>query len=626
MPPRPRIAHPHHRVTAVVVSHDGGRWLPDVLRGLATQTRAPQRVVAVDTGSTDGSRDLLAEALTAERVVDAPRNTGYGAALAMAVAHLDATATPPPTRRRATPDGEPPPEPVEWLWLLHDDSAPERDALAALVEAAEAMPSAGVLGSKARDWDDPRLLVEVGLTIDRAGRRETGLERREFDQGQHDSVRDVLAVGSAGTFVRRAVWDDVCGYDPRLPLFRDDVDFGWRANAAGHRVVVVPAARVRHARAASLGRRPIDATHGSAHGVDRRHSLAVLLANLPLLAALAAAPRLLIGAVFRTLGFLLTRQVAEARDEVAAVAWNFAHLPDLVAARRRRRPKRAVPWSALRPLFAGRAARMRGYLEQFGDWITGGSAPEPVPGEDGEDELPPPRTRRQLLTAHPGVTLFAGLLVVPTPHPGAPRSAPAPAHPRPRPSPRWPASARCCSASRGSPSTCCCSAACRSPAPPRTSPPAGSPRPCRCASGRRSRTRCCPSAPPPSPPATSTPPSPSSSPRRCSSSATGCCTTTRATRAGAPRSVPGCCSRSPSRSRRSSGCSPPYRWPSARSSCCSPRPRRAGAVPYAGSPPSRSPSARRSRCWSRGRCGWSPSRGCSSAAPPPRAPGPRPGQ
>jgi GT2 family glycosyltransferase len=413
MPPRPRLAHPHHRVTAVVVSHDGARWLPDVLAGLAAQTRAPQRVVAVDTGSTDGSDALFAEALGEDRVLRLPPTTGFGAAVAAGLAHADAAFPEPPLPRRRAADGEPLPEPVSWVWLLHDDSAPEPTALARLVEAAETMPSAAVLGPKVRDWDDPRLLVEVGLTIDRAGRRETGLERREFDQGQHDAVRDVLAVGSAGTFVRRAVWDELGGYDPRLPLFRDDVDFGWRAAAAGHRVVVVPEARLRHARAATLGRRPIHAAHGRPHGIDRRHSLAVLLANLPLLAALAAAPRLLVGALFRTLGFLLTRQVTEARDEVAAVAWNLARLPDLLRARARRRRARTVPWSAVRPLFAGRTARLRGYLEQFGDWVTGGGSDESLPGDESEDDLPlPPRRRGGALLARPGLATFLGLLVV----------------------------------------------------------------------------------------------------------------------------------------------------------------------------------------------------------------------
>jgi GT2 family glycosyltransferase len=411
MPPRPRVAHPHHRVTAVVVAHDGARWLPEVLAALAAQARAPQRVVAVDTGSTDGSYDLLTAALGPDQVLQAPPTTGYGAAVAAALAHADATERPAPRRR--TPDGEdPPPDPVSWVWLLHDDSAPERDALAQLVEAAEAMPSAGVLGAKARDWDDPRLLVEVGVTTDRAGRRETGLERREFDQGQHDAVRDVLAVGSAGALVRRSVWDELGGYDPRLALFRDDVDFGWRANAAGHRVVVVPDAKVRHARAATLGKRPLAAAHGSAHGADRRHALAVLLTNLPALAAFAAAPRLLVGAFFRTVGFLLTRQVAEARDEVAAVWWNLTHLPDLLRARRRARATRAVPWSSLRPLFAGRAARLRGYFDQLGDWVTGGAADEPLPGDEADEDLPPPRRRGHLLLTRPGLALVLGLAAV----------------------------------------------------------------------------------------------------------------------------------------------------------------------------------------------------------------------
>ncbi|HVF04521.1 MAG TPA: glycosyltransferase family 2 protein [Frankiaceae bacterium] len=408
MPPRPRMAHPHHRVTAIVVAHDGARWLPEVLTALTKQARAVQRIVAVDTGSTDDSHRLLVAALGEERVLSLPRETGYGAAVAAGLRHADefAPLAPLPRRRASDADRK---ESVEWLWLLHDDSAPELDALTKLVNAAEDMPSTVLFGPKARDWDDPRLLVEIGVTMDRAGRRETWLERREFDQGQHDAVRDVLAVGSAGSLVRRDVFEELGGYDPRFALFRDDVDFGWRVNALGHRVTVVPDARIRHARAATIGKRGVAATHGRPHGIDRRHALAVLLTNLPTLAAVFAAPRLLLGAALRTIGFLLTRQVAEARDELAAVAWNVTHVGDLLRARRQRAS--TVPWQAVRPLFAGRAARFRGYLEQFGDWVTGGAG-EPLAGEGDDEELLPPRPRGHLLTSRPGLALFLGLLVV----------------------------------------------------------------------------------------------------------------------------------------------------------------------------------------------------------------------
>jgi len=50
-------------VTALLVSHDGARWLPAVLAGLIGQTHPVDRVVAVDTTSRDDSVALVRDAL-----------------------------------------------------------------------------------------------------------------------------------------------------------------------------------------------------------------------------------------------------------------------------------------------------------------------------------------------------------------------------------------------------------------------------------------------------------------------------------------------------------------------------------------------------------------------------------
>ena len=63
--------------------------------------------------------------------------------------------------------------------------------------------------TKVRGWRDERRLLEVGISMTGGGRRHTGLEKLEYDQGQHDATRDVLAVGSAGMLVRRDVWEDL---------------------------------------------------------------------------------------------------------------------------------------------------------------------------------------------------------------------------------------------------------------------------------------------------------------------------------------------------------------------------------------------------------------------------------
>ncbi|MCA1713223.1 MAG: glycosyltransferase family 2 protein [Actinobacteria bacterium] len=379
-------------MTAVLVAHDGAAWLPDVLGALAASTVHPGTFLCVDTGSTDGSGDLLRAAGC--EVLVLPAGTGYGAAVAAALA------TVPSTR---------------WLWLLHDDAAVEPDTLEALLAHAADSPSAAVLGPKVRDWADPRVLVEVGISTDTSGQRHTGLERREYDQGQHDAVRDVLAVGTAAALVRRDVWDEVGGLDPLLPVYRDDLDLGWRVNAAGHRVVVVPTARIRHVRAATTGRRALGAVSGRPAGIDRRHALLVLLANATRLRLLVTVPELLLACLLRAAGFLLTRRVGAARDELAALGAVLLHPARLLRARRDRAPVRRV---SVRPLLASRTGRVSARAEALGDWLSGGAAPGGSPlGQPGEDEelielAPAGGGALRRLVARPAVALTGGLLLL----------------------------------------------------------------------------------------------------------------------------------------------------------------------------------------------------------------------
>ncbi|WP_435742976.1 glycosyltransferase [Nocardioides sp. SYSU DS0663] len=311
------------RVVALLVSHDGARWLPAVLEGLRAQTRPVDAVVAVDTGSRDGSRELVEAALTtlpAGRLVEAPRATSYPAAVELGLAHA----------------GD-----AEWVWLLHDDSNPDPGALEALLEAARQDPDADVLGPKLREWPSLRRLLEVGLTISGTGRRETGLERGEYDQGQHDEVRTVLAVNTAGMLVRRSVLEALDGFDDQLPIFGNDVDFGWRAAAAGHRTVVVPQAVVFHAEAAHRGLRRTPLTGRHTHYQERRAALFTLLANSRARSLPFQLVRLGLGTLLRVVGFLLVRSVGEALDELAALVSVYSR-PGAVHAARRERQRRQV--------------------------------------------------------------------------------------------------------------------------------------------------------------------------------------------------------------------------------------------------------------------------------------------
>jgi GT2 family glycosyltransferase len=320
-------------VAVLLVSHDGAAWLPTVLAGLGAQLAPILTRVAVDTGSKDESPRLLADAFGADHVVAAPSSTTYPAAVRLGLERLDELAA----RTGSAP---------EWVWLLHDDASPHPEALLALLAGAAENPDADVLGPMLREWPSLKAVLELGVTISGTGRRETGLERGEYDQGQYAEVRPVLAVNSAGMLVRRRVLDAVGGFDDELPMFGNDLDFGWRAAAAGHRTVVVPQAVVFHAEAAHRGVRQTPLTGRHTHYQERRAALFTLLANGPRRLPLQVV-RLTLGTFVRMVGFLLVRSPGEALDDLAALVSVLRHPGHLRAARRARR---AAATADVRPL------------------------------------------------------------------------------------------------------------------------------------------------------------------------------------------------------------------------------------------------------------------------------------
>jgi GT2 family glycosyltransferase len=440
---------PRHVVTAVLVSHDGARWLPDALAGLLGQERPVQFAMGADTGSADDSAQLVTDALGADRVLHLARRTGFGQAVEEAgrtapvltpddLPYLKRPSGWDPVTRTWRDDAYDLPElphgePVQWLWLLHDDCAPEPDALAQLLRVVDNEYELGrddvaVVGPKLRGWYDRRQLLEVGVTIAHSGRRWTGLDRREQDQGQHDHVRTVLSVSTAGMLIRRDVFEQLGGFDRRLPLMRDDVDLCWRAHAAGYRVLIAPEAVVRHAEAASRERRAVDCagrTTASPHKVDKAGAAYALLVNSRAALLPWVLVRLVLGTLLRTVAYLVGKVPGQAVDEIRGLMGTLLR-PERILAGRRRRGSSALDKDELRALFPPPGATVRATVEQAAGSLFGSSDPEAAsgagrhggglesgPGGDDADFLEVEQfVRLKRIARKPGPVLFLVLLLV----------------------------------------------------------------------------------------------------------------------------------------------------------------------------------------------------------------------
>ena len=216
-------------VCAVVLAHDQPELLERVLTDLKKQSVAPSRVLIVDTSKHQAASSQGYEVLKLDS------KTKFAAAIDAAVQHTSAQG---------------------FLWILHDDSAPDSKALENLLREVELSPSLAIVGPKQVDWDNPRVIKQLGLTLTRGGKLFSRV-RGEFDQGQHDHSQDVLAVGTAGALINLDVYRAIGGFDAKAPVYAADVDFSIRARLQGSRVAVAPNAKISHKMLSIEGARPL---------------------------------------------------------------------------------------------------------------------------------------------------------------------------------------------------------------------------------------------------------------------------------------------------------------------------------------------------------------------------------
>ncbi|MGF9664294.1 glycosyltransferase family 2 protein [Arthrobacter crystallopoietes] len=338
--------HQQVRVTAVVVAHNGAGYLPRTLKALDAQTRRADFHIGVDAGSTDASGYVLRSTLPeGSPVATAPDRNGFGAAVRVAVDELGKH----PFEQADTADGDAGPgsKVQEWLWLLHDDSAPEPQALEELLLAVETAPSVTIAGCKQVDWDNPRKLIDAGLTISRGAERLTMIDLDELDQGQYDGRSDFFAVNSAGMLIRRDVFDQLDGFDPGLPGIGDDVDLCWRNRLAGHRVVVVPTAIVRHATAAR-------ANHHSSAMAARQAQVHLRLKHAPWWKLPFLWAGSLLGGLFSFVASTVAKDPGHGLRQLIATVQALFRPMDFLQSRRQAARTRATSRNIVRPLMVRR--------------------------------------------------------------------------------------------------------------------------------------------------------------------------------------------------------------------------------------------------------------------------------
>ena len=218
----------------VVVNWNRRELLRACLHSLARQSHGSFEVVVVDNGSTDGSAVLVEEIAKSYpvrmRLIANTANLGFCAANNQGISATEA----------------------ELVALLNNDAEAEPGWLEALEQAVRKAEDVGMAASKVLVWEDPTRIDKCGHLIYPDGQNR-GRGSGQTDRGQFDHTEEVLWPDGCAAMYRRAMLEDVGGFDEDFFAYADDAELGLRARWAGWRCLYTPAAVVRHHRGATLG-------------------------------------------------------------------------------------------------------------------------------------------------------------------------------------------------------------------------------------------------------------------------------------------------------------------------------------------------------------------------------------
>jgi GT2 family glycosyltransferase len=162
----------------------------------------------------------------------------------------------------------------------------------------------------------------------------------EFDTGQYESARDIFWASGVAMFVKRAVAEELGGFDEDFFMQMEEIDLSWRMKLLGYHVRSVPSSVVLHEGGASL-------PGGSAEKIyfNHRNNIAMLLKNLGLAKLVWILPLRFLLEISAALFYLtqFPESLKKTGAVIRAMRDNFRQIARIMKNRKVLQAKRVVP-------------------------------------------------------------------------------------------------------------------------------------------------------------------------------------------------------------------------------------------------------------------------------------------
>lgn len=221
-------------IYAVIANWNGGADNLECIASLLGAGFAPERIIFVDNGSQDGSREAVAQAYPTLLRIENPENRGFGEASNQGA-------------RAALERG------AQAVFFVNNDLVVQPGTVEGLCQCIGAHPKRGIVGPRVLYKDDSRKVWCAGGMLTWRQNLSTLLGHQQWDGPQWRQARAVDYVPGCALLVRREVLTTVGSFDAEYFAYMEDVDLCLRARRAGWEVFLAGELAVLHGTSQATG-------------------------------------------------------------------------------------------------------------------------------------------------------------------------------------------------------------------------------------------------------------------------------------------------------------------------------------------------------------------------------------
>lgn len=190
----------------------------------------------------------------------------------------------------------------------------------------------GAVLPKVLDFNDRNKIQAVGFKIDPHTVWVVPKGYGELDKGQYKDV-EKIAIGAAGSIIKREVIEKVGGFDKYLGMF-DDIDLGWRIRIAGWETLCVPSVFIYHWTTKPWSIRPKSSSLLE-QDFYINNLMRSVLKNFEMRNIIRYLPQRTLIMIFRVFYNLLNGNTIAFQGFTKALFWNIFNLKDTLSERRK---------------------------------------------------------------------------------------------------------------------------------------------------------------------------------------------------------------------------------------------------------------------------------------------------